>query len=35
MLPLVFVMRGLANLRIKRIHPLDTGAFASGRLPDT
>jgi hypothetical protein len=34
MLPLVFVMKGLANLPIKRIHPLDTGAFASGRLPD-
>jgi hypothetical protein len=33
MLPLVFVMKGLANLPIKRIHPLDTGAFASGRLP--
>jgi hypothetical protein len=34
MLPLVFIMKGLANLPIKRIHPLDTGAFASGRLPD-
>ncbi len=27
-------MNGLDNLPIKRIHPLDTGAFASGRLPD-
>jgi hypothetical protein len=34
MLPLVFVMKGLANLPIKRIHPFDTGAFASRRLPD-
>jgi hypothetical protein len=34
MLPVVFIIKGLANLPIKRIHPLDTGAFASGRLPD-
>lgn len=34
MLPVVFIMKGLASLPIKRIHPLDTGAFASGRLPD-
>lgn len=34
MLPVVFVMKGLGSLPIARIHPLDTGAFASGRLPD-
>jgi hypothetical protein len=34
MLPVVFVMKGLEGLPIKRIHPIDTGAFASGRLPD-
>jgi hypothetical protein len=34
MLPVVFVLNNLKNLPIKRIHPLDTGAFASRRLPD-
>ena len=34
MLPVVFVLKRLDGLPIKRIYPLDTGAFASGRLPD-
>lgn len=34
MLPVVFILKGLDRLPIKRIYPLDTGAFASRRLPD-
>jgi hypothetical protein len=34
MLPVVFVIKSLTGLPIRRIHPLDTGAYASRRLPD-
>lgn len=33
-LPFVLVLKTLDHTLIKRIHPFDTGAFASGRLPD-
>lgn len=33
MLPTVFILKGLTNLQIKRIYPLDTGAFDRKRLP--
>lgn len=34
MLPVVFILRGLKDLPIKRIFPLDTGALATNRLPE-
>ena len=33
-LPFVLVVDGLGEAPVKRIHPFDTGAFASRRLPD-
>ena len=32
--PVVFILRGLEGLPIKRIFPLDTGAFSNKRLPE-
>lgn len=32
--PLVFVLKDLAGAPIKRVHPFDTGAFQSNRIPD-
>lgn len=34
MLPVVFILRGLKDLPIRRIFPLDTGALATNRLPE-